>query len=161
MAKVINDDPSPQTIYSSYQWWRVALVGVGLGVLFFILTLVMEHYVINPLNCHFNSAGTACSDSLGVSGSIASVLVAIIGTGTLIRFRIARPVIISIAAAVLLWGLASWTNGLLWIEELTWSAVLYGLSYALFSWVARYSRGLTVIVTISLIVLVARVILIR
>ena len=66
-------------------------------------------------------------DSTNISGDIATILIATIGI-------------------ILAWG-----------EVAAWSALLYGLAYILFSWIARYARIVPVLITIVVIVIVLRI----
>jgi hypothetical protein len=141
MAKIIKWDTEPQTISASYSLWRTALVGVVLGVVYWGLTAFIGRFV----------------DSTNISGDIATILIATIGIIVMLRLRIAQPLIIAVATGAALWGLARWTSGLAWGEVAAWSALLYGLAYILFSWIARYARIVPVLIIIVLIVIVLRI----
>jgi hypothetical protein len=71
--------------------------------------------------------------------------------------RAARPIIVAAAALVLLWDFASWTVGLAVFEKIAWSVVLFGLSYGLFAWIAKYVRLWVVLVISILIILIIRI----
>lgn len=159
MAKVIVDETYPQTINMSYSWWRIALIGGAIGVLYWALAFLVAHFVIDPLFCRSSVNAAACSNSVGLSGNIATILVATIGLTVLVKLRVMRPLIIAAAAAIVLWGLAGWTNGLAWGEVAAWSVLLYGLSYLLFSWISRYGRSIPVLIAVAIVVLVARIVL--
>jgi len=138
-----------------YVWWRAALLGVGLGVIYWALTALLNRYVVSVSVCQGLST---CSDSVAVAGDIATILVAFVGLLLTMAIHVYRPLIVVVAAAVVTWGLGGWVNGLSWYEALGWSALLYGLTYILFSWVTQYQRMITVLVWTIVVVAVARVI---
>lgn len=159
MAKVIVDDMHQTVVNSAYSWWRLALIGAVIGGLFWSLTWLVVHFIINPLFCSADVNALACSNSVGLSGNIANVLVATIGIGILVKFRIMRPLVIVVAAAAVLWGLAGWTDGFTWGEIVFWNVLLYSLTYLLFSWISRYNRSLPVLIAVLFVVMAARIVL--
>ncbi len=159
MAKVIVDETHPQVVSTSYSWWRVALLGAGLGIVYWILTFLVSHFIIDPIFCRSSVNALACTNSIELSGNVASILVATAGLAILVGLKVLRPLIVAIAAAIVLWGLAGWTNGLSGVEAVFWSALLYSLSYVLFSWISRYSRTVPVLISVVLVVVIARLML--
>jgi len=159
MAKVIVDETQPQVVSMSYSWWRMALIGAALGIIYWALAFIVSHFIVDPLCCRSSVNALACLNSVGLSGNIASILVATIGLGVLVRLRALQPLIVVVAVAIVSWGLASWTEGLAWGEIAFWSALLYSLSYVLFSWISRYSRTVPVLISVALVVIVARIVL--
>lgn len=156
MVKVIKQQET--TAYTSLSWWQIAIIGALTGILYVILTLVIQQTIVDPLLCRSVSDANACSNSIGVSGNIATVLVATISLIGLIRFRVPRPIIVAVATAIVLFGLSNWTNGLAWPEVVAWSLALYALSYSLFAWISRYSRAVPVIIATVIIVVLIRII---
>ena len=159
MAKVIVDETQTREVSQFYVWWRLALIGVGLGLVYWILTYLIGHYIIDQLFCSNSANAIACTNSVGISGNIADVLVATIGLGVMVRLGIFRPIIIAASTAVMLWGLASWTDGLFWLEAIGWSVLLFGLCYLLFSWIGRYSRSVPVLIATVILLIIARIVL--
>jgi hypothetical protein len=97
--------------------------------------------------------------AIDVAGGIATVLVAVAAIFVGLWWRLARPAFVAIAAALMLWGLASWLTGLFWVEAVVWSALVGALVYLLFSWLNRtQSIALTIILT-ALIVIAERIVL--
>ena len=74
--------------------------------------------------------------------------------------RLPRPLLITVASAVLLWDLAGWLTGLSWLESILYSVLLYALSYVMFSWFARYSRTVPVVIFTVFAVIIIRIIII-
>lgn len=158
MVQVIQEETYPQSISMSFSWRQIALTGVGIGALFFILTFLVGHFIIEPLYCGTSLNVASCSTSVGISGNIATILAGTVGLGIMVSLRVIRPIIVAIATAILLWGLSTWTVGLGWGEAVGWSALLYGLSYLLFAWICRYSQTVPVIIVVILVSVVARIV---
>ncbi len=153
MAKAIVQ-PVDETPF--YIWWQAALLGVGLGVLFWALTALLDRYVMRQFACE--SITVACAAANLAAGNVATILVAVAGLFAAIRIQMFRPLIVVIGAALVLWGLGSWTLGLSWGEQLGWAALLYGIAYLLFSWITNFTRTVWVIIVAAAVVIVARVI---
>ncbi len=158
MVQVIQDETYPQSISMSFSWLQIALTGAGIGALYFILTFLIGHFIIEPLYCGTSVNAANCTNSVGISGNIATILVGTIGLGIMVSLRVVRSIIVAIATGILLWGLSVWTNGLGWGEVVLWSALLYGLSYVLFAWICRYNETMPVIIVAILISVVARIV---
>jgi len=142
MAKVIKSDTEPQSINSSYSLQRVVLVGVVLGIIFWVLSSFLGNY-IHPTE---------------TAGNIATILVATLGIMIMMRYRMAQSIVIAVATGATLWGLAQLTRGLSWVEVAIWSVFLYGLAYALYSWMARYIKPIPVLAAMLIIVIAVRVV---
>ena len=154
MAKVITDE---RTVVVKPWWARVRIVFTGavLGLIWWVSTVLIRTYIIEPVVCRDLSNAAACVDSFGVAGNIMTVVVAILGVFALIRTLQPRPIIIAVASAVVLWGLGQYLNGLVWYEAILWSVLLYAVTYILFGLVARIvwfpAAVITAIVTAAVI----------
>ncbi len=157
MAKLIVDDNRPQSIRLMYSAWRMAIIGGSLGFLYWLTTLLISRYIIDPIYCGASFDANVCTGSIGMSGDIATIIVATVGLAVLVRYAVVRPIIVAVASALALWSLARWTEGLAWYESLAWSVVLYGFTYILFSWISRYSRTVIVATSIIVVLIVLRV----
>lgn len=159
MAKVIQ---SQQQVVVE-PWWvkiKIVYIGLGLGLAWWVLTSLLKQYVVEPLACRDLATATACVDSFGVAGSIAAIIVAIIGAIILVRTLQPRPIVIALASAVLLWDLGSFLNGLSWWETMLWALFFYVASYVLFSLVARINNTALSLVAAAVVVIVIRLLLI-
>lgn len=143
MAKIIRADVESQLISSGFSVWKTVIIGVILGLGFLLFTTLIKTYII---------------DLASTSGNIATILVAILSIGIMIRFRLAHPLIISVATGVTLWGLMQWMSGLSVVEMMVWSGLIYALAYTLFSWIMRYSRVLPSIAIIMIVIIVERLV---
>ncbi len=154
MAKVVQQDSQQLIIVEP--WWakdKSVYIGLGLGLIWWVLTALLRQYVVEPLACRDLSTATACVNAVGVSGAVATVLVAVGGMGLLIRYAQPRPVIIAVATAILLWDIGAIMNGLPWWAALLWAIFFYGASYGLFSMVARIRLlWLSLVVAIVIVV---------
>lgn len=159
MAKVVQSQQ--QVIVEP--WWgkgKIVFIGLGLGLAWWVFTSILRHYVVEPLACRDLATAAACVDSLGVAGSIAAIIVGIIGVLILIRALQPRPIVIALATLVLLWDLGSFMSGLVWWETLLWGLFFYAASYALF-WLVASLRGTAwSLVTAAVLVIVIRLLLV-
>lgn len=137
-------------------WWvkgKIVYIGLSMGLLWWVLTAILRQFVVEPLACRDLSTATACVNSIGVSGSIAAVLVAAIGTFLLVRYVQPRPIIISVATAALLWSLGAMMDGMAWYLSLLWALFFYAACYVLFSLVARITwLWVSLVVTLVIVV---------
>jgi len=76
----------------------------------------------------------------------------------MVTMRMARPIIIVLACAATLWGLASVTSSFSLGEIIAWDVILYALAYTLFSWISRYSKVVPVLLSIVAIIVIARIV---
>jgi hypothetical protein len=159
MVHVVREETYPQSISMSFSLWQIALTGAAVGALYFILTYLIGHFVIESLYCGTNINVQNCTNSTSIAGNIATVLAGTVGLGVLISLRVLRPIIVVVATALLLWGLSVWTAGLSWGEVVLSSAVLYALSYVLFSWICRYNQTMPIIIVSILVSVVARIVI--
>lgn len=151
MARIVRDYEvvDTQSVGSGYALWKMALIGVSLGGLFYSLALVLDIYALQALFCNDNSSDV-CSNTLTTAGDISTIIIAVVAIVLMVRLLVAQPLLIAVASAIALWGLASWTAGMFWLEGLAWSALLYTLVYSLFGWVVRH-RYAPVLLAVSAI----------
>lgn len=142
MVTIINNDTEQQVISPSYSIWKIALIGVALGVIYWGLTAIINRSI----------------NSVNIAGDISAIIVAVLGIFVMLRLLIAQPLIIALASGMALWGLANWTMGLAWGEAIAWSVLLYGLAYVLFSWIARYVRVMPVLAAMTIIIIIVRIV---
>ncbi len=158
MAKIVQDDQ--QVIVEP--WWakiKIVYIGLGLGLLWWILTTVLKHYVVEPIACRDLSTAAACVNSFGVTGSIVTVIIAILGAVILVRLLQPRPIVIALATAIVLWDLGLLITGLVWWETLLWALFFYVVCYVLFSMVARINSLVWSLIIAVVVVLAIRLVL--
>jgi hypothetical protein len=159
MVQVVQEDRYPQAVSMSFSWWQIALTGAAVGALYFIMTYLVGHFLIEPLYCGSNLNVVNCSNSTSISGNIATIIIAAVGLGIMVSLRVVRPIIVAVATGLLLWGLSVWTAGLGWGEIVAWCALLYGLSYVTFAWICRYNQTMPIIIISILVSVVARIVI--
>jgi hypothetical protein len=159
MAKVIQNEHSVVV----EPWWvkgKIIYIGLGMGLLWWVLTAILRQYVVEPFACRDLSAAATCVNSFGVAGSIAAVLIAVLAAYLLVRNFQPRPIIIAVATAVLLWDLGTMLRGLAWWETLLWAVFLYAACYVLFSLVARIQWLAASLTLAAVIVVIIRLLLV-
>lgn len=127
------------------------IVGIGSGVVYMLL----EKFVFGTVLCRPQSTGD-CSQAPTYAAIVAAVIGLIAGVASLARARIYRPLLIVLASLISLWGihtvLATWP----WYLGLIAFAVLSGLTYLLYTWIARIRNFILAIVVIVVIVVIVR-----
>lgn len=160
MARIIQTEQQQQVIVEP--WWvkiKIVYIGLSMGLLWWVLTSILKYYVVDPLACRDLSSAGACVDSFGVSGSIAAIIVAIVGAYLLVRTLQPRPIVIALATAILLWDLGTFMSGLAWWEALLWALFFYTVCYVLFSLVARVRTIVASLVLAAVVVIAIRLML--
>jgi hypothetical protein len=142
MAKVIESQVESRTVNITNPIWRVILVGLILGIVYWVLVKLFQRY----------------SFSVDQASNVSTIITAALGIVVLIAYRIEQPLVIAVATAACLWGLAGFTSGLAANEVLLWTLALYGIGYAMFFWVTRYNKITLVLILTLVIVLVMRLI---
>lgn len=154
MAQVIVEEP----VALSKLWltWRRTIVaGLIAGILFWVIATLLQNYVVVPLACRDIASASVCMTPAHTAGNLATIIIAIAATFALIKLNAARPIVIALASAAVLWNAFAWVDGLFWLEALAWSAVLYAVTYSLFSWIARYATAwLAVLLSVAIVLLI-------
>lgn len=132
---------------------RLAVVGAIVGILVWGVTFLLERFVLRGLFCA-DTDSQACTNVVTYSGNIAAVIVAVIGVIGLVRMNVYRPLLIALGAAISLWGLAAWVQGVGLIEQIAWTVGLYALFYSLYAWIARI-RSVPVVLIVFVMAVVA------
>lgn len=147
MADIIysNRDPQAQKVDIFYPVWQIALLGAFSAIAFWILTTVINNFAI---------------DSLKTSGNVAMIIVATIGVFVIVKLKMAQPLMVAIAVAASLWGLAVWTDGLSLSQIMLWNIIIYTFSYILFSWLARYDKAIVAMLMMLFVIAVIRIVVI-
>lgn len=144
MAEIIDSNVESLLVNRPSSVWKIALIGLTLGILYWCLTALIMNFI----------------KSIDIAGNIVTILVGLIGIVVMLKMFIARPLLVALASAVALWGLASMTDGLVWYEIIVWSALLYGLSYTVFSWIASYKKTVPAVVAVIVVVAIIRLVII-
>ena len=151
---------APQVNHTTRAWFYIIGIGLIVGLAYWVTTVLLTRYVVEPLACRDIATAASCVGAIGIAGKIATVLLATLSLLVMIRVSLFRPIIIAVATAVVLWNLSVYTTGLFWAEALAWSIVLYGLSYALFGWIARQMNLVLAIIVAVVVAVMIRIALI-
>lgn len=144
-------DLSPQALI------QVALLGTGIGLLYWLITILVRQVVFVPLFCG-DPASSMCVGATGGAGVVALIAVAIIGLLGLVRLAVYRPLLIVLATTISLWGIANWTASMFWLEGVAWTIVLFAFCYTVFTWLVRPRAFGIAIGMVVIVVLLARLI---
>lgn len=132
---------------------QVGLFGAGLGLLSWLLTILVKQVIFVPLFCG-DPTNAACVGATGSAGVLALIVAGIVGLLGLVRLGVYRPLLVALAAAVSLWGVALWTGEMQWYEAAAWSVLLYALVYVVFTWLVRprtFGLALALVVIVAIL----------
>ncbi len=138
---------------------RVLLYGVGVGVLTAGLALLLNKFVFGTVLCRPQSI-TECAQAPNYAMIVAMIVGAIAGLVMLARLRVYRPLLVVLAATIALWGMHAMLLGAAWYWSLVIFAVLFGLAYALFAWLARVRNFVMALVITIVVIVVVRFLLV-
>lgn len=134
---------------------QVVLLGIILGAATWLLTIVIDRFIMSALLC--GGQGPTCETSTLVAGNVAIVLAAIGGLLGMVRLGVYRPLLVVIAAAIVLWGLSGYTLGMQWYEAMAWTVLFTAVTYAAFVWLVRPRFFLFAIILVLVVVILARI----
>lgn len=127
--------------------------GAVIGLAVVGLYLLLNHFVFSAVLCRPQSPAD-CNQAPTYAMIVAQIVGVIAGIGVLVRLRVYRPLLVVLATLIALWTLQQLIGPFVWYGALAAGAVLFGLSYGLFAWVARIrSFILTLVITVVLVVI--------
>lgn len=134
---------------------QIFILGAVLGLIAWIISAVVANYVISPLFCKADGGNfSVCAQGGLLASNIASLIAGGLAVVALLRLGVFRPLLISLAAVISLWGIGPWMGALPWYESLVWTMLLYAVAYLAFSWLSRI-RVFWMALLASIIVIVA------
>ncbi len=136
---------------------RVALVGLIVGLLTPALGWVISNVIINPIFC--STPTGVCNSRDAVGYGVSMVLVAAAATAILALQNVYRPLLVTLAATVALWGLGSYLAALAGnagFEYFVFSALLFTVAYVACYWLLRVRNFAVSVVALLLLVVVTR-----
>lgn len=128
--------------------------GASVGFVVWIVALLLERYVFSSFLCGGVTGG--CSDATSYAGVVAIIVGSIAGLVMLTTTQVYRPLLVVIAAALSLWGIASAVGDMRWYWAMLLSMALFGVAYAAFAWFARIRNFVMALVVLVVIVVLAR-----
>ena len=140
---------------SQRQVVQIVLLGLGLGVVAWVLSELVRRVILVPLFCGDPASGV-CVNAPDFAANIALIIAAVAGLMGLVRLSVYRPLLIILAVLVSLWGLGAWTASLGWYESLAWFVILYALCYIAFAWLVRPQSFVPTVVSLVVAVILIR-----
>lgn len=136
---------------------RIVLVGLVIGLATWAFSLVLDRFILSAWFCN-DAQSLACSSSTIYAGNISAVVMSVVGISVLVKLGVFRPLLIVLATLITLWGLSGWLINTSLVESAIWTAVVYGLAYIAYAWLARIRRAAVMIVLVALVAIGARLI---
>ena len=163
MNAVATDTSAP--IYDAYPVdigaiAKLAIVGVLTGVVGWLLYLGIANYFIQPVFCENAATFAVCRNGGTIAWVSAHVIVLAGAVAVLARFAVYRPLLVVLAVLAALWGAHAWLGTMPWYMGVAWQALLFGLAFAVFGWVARAANFVLAAVLLILLVILARAVLV-
>ncbi len=157
----------PTSSSPSYSYYSLSLpmllsaffVGVLVGAIGWLINLFLQHYFIEPVFCASPDSFSACANGGTIAWALAHLLVVGASVVALVRFAVYRPLLVVIAALVTVWGMNSWLGPQEWWSATLWQALLFGLSYGAYAWLARINQFWLAAVTTVVVVVLWRLVL--
>lgn len=154
----------PITTYDRYPFdapglVRLALIGALTGVMGWLLYLGIANYFIEPVFCRSAETFSVCRNGGTVAWISAHVIVLAAAVAVLARLAVYRPLLVVLAVLVSLWAAHSWLGGMVWYLGAAWQALLFGLAFAAFGWIARLPNFLFALILSLVIAVLARIVL--
>jgi hypothetical protein len=132
---------------------RVALLGLGLGAVTWVVSFLMSKFATGPMFC---PGGGTCEAGDAIAGNVTLVLASVVGMLVLVRQGVYRPMLIVIAAALTLWNIGGWLSGIVWYEAIGWSALIYMVTYVAYAWLVRLKNFVIVLVVLAALIIFVR-----
>ena len=155
---VLNLDRYISTIdYSKQRLGLTTVVGLAVGAGTWLLSLLLQSVFVEPVFCRSADSFGACANGGTISIVIALAVMNILGLFALIRLGIYRPLLIVIVSLLTLAGIHSWLGGFSWYEASLWYALLFGLTYTLYAWIARLNSFLLALIVMVVLLSTLRV----
>jgi hypothetical protein len=138
---------------------QILVLGAVLGLVAWAVSAVVTNYVISPLFCKADGGNfSVCAQGGLLASNIASLLVGALAVVALLRLGVFRPLLISLAVVISLWGIGPWMGALPWYESLAWTVLLYAVAYLAFSWLARIRVFWIALLATVIVIVAARLI---
>jgi hypothetical protein len=132
---------------------RVALLGLGLGAITWLVSFLIGKFATGPMFC---PGGGVCETGDAIAGNVTLVLASVVGMLVLVRLGVYRPMLIVIAAALTLWNIGGWLSGIVWYEAIGWSALIYMVTYVAYAWLVRLRNFVIVLVVLAALIIFVR-----
>ncbi|HET7630539.1 MAG TPA: hypothetical protein VFK03_04160 [Candidatus Saccharimonadales bacterium] len=133
-----------------------AVSGLLTGFVIWLINLLLQNFLFQPLFCQSPDTHGACLDSNVWSWWIAAVIVSLASLMVLVKGLVYRPLLVVLASLVTVWGIWDWLGVFSWWQASLWEALIFGLAYALYTLLARINNF-----ALSLLAIVVSIIVVR
>lgn len=138
---------------------RLFITGVVMGLLGWLLYLGIARYFIEPVFCQNATTFAVCQNGGTIAWVSAHIIVLAAAVAVLARFAVYRPLLVVLGVLAALWGAHAWLGAMTWYMGALWQALLFGLAFAVFGWIARAPNFVLSVVLLILLIVVSRAVL--
>ncbi len=153
-----NDEMTSFVTMNGRKLLLIIATGAVAGLALWGLSVILDTYIYKTILCRADAA-VQCASSTQYATITAAILAAAVGLFGLVRLHVYRPLLIVIATFVSLWGLVGMVSSMAWYIAGLAIILLYGLSFGVFSWIARIRHFVIAIIVVIILVVAARFIL--
>lgn len=158
MAKVIeaSDPHAAWATMSVKMLTRLFTYGLFVGLITFGLYIGLERFVFEPVLCRESVGLARCETKDEFAAGTAIVLGSLLGLFLLVRERVYRPILAIIGVMTALWGIFGLVGILPVLLAAVVVALLFALSYVLFSWLVQPTSLVISVVGVVVVAVLAR-----
>lgn len=152
------EKPTPIIPMTRSDFLSVLALGAAVGLVVWGLGMIFNRFIFDVYFCQ-GEVVRQCANARDYSVAVASFIGGIAALAGLIRLRVYRPLLVLIASVISTWGLVqlSWDFG--WFTGLLVVAVMYALTFAAFSWLARVREFFISLALIVILVIAMRLVM--
>lgn len=159
-TKVVEQQPRAVMLLMSWgELLRVVAVGALVGVVTWASYGLLHTYVLTPALCNAPELAARCQAEPYFAGGVATVVGAVVGLLLLVWQRVFRPLLVVLLASAGLWNVVLITTGFSWWVAILTSALLFGVTYAMFAWLAQIRNFIVSVIVGVVLVVVMRLII--
>ncbi len=158
MAYTTVTDTTTRTTFGQNSLFTALAVGAVVGACGWLIALAVQHFFIGNVFCRSADSYAVCANAGTIGWAVAHGIVALVSLFALVRAAVYRPLLVVLAAFIALWGIHAWLAPMVWWQATLWQAVLFGIAYALFAWLASAERFVYALVATIVVVVIVRVV---
>lgn len=135
---------------------RIFMHGLLVGVLTYVLFLLLDQFVFEPVLCREGAALARCESKDEISAGLSVIIGSFVGLTLLVRERVYRPILAVLGVVVSLWGVVGMVASLPVILAAIVTTLLIATAYVLFSWLVQPTSLVISIIGVAIAVTLAR-----
>jgi hypothetical protein len=136
--------------------FKIFISGLLVGVLTYLLYVVLERFVFDPVLCRESVALARCETKDEFASGVALLLGSMLGLVLLVRELVYRPILALLGVIISVWGIFSLLAVLPWFIALAVTIIVFGVSYVLFSWLVQPTSLYVALASVTVVVVIAR-----